>query len=300
MKKIIAIAALSCITLNATGCISPDVLLQANQIMQNAPTVSEVETTETVTEKETPKQEPVTVEDLIKNMDFFKSNCYYDLSLHIGREVLDGSKSLGETEIRYDITHIKYDNIVYGEGVFTIIDRYNIFGVTDEAKIKEYNVYNDDGTMYDITWVTGDDRWDVTKKNISESPINENDKFLVYEDSHFKDAYIEETDDFYIIKNVGVNSYIKDLIVQVNFCEYDECGEKIKIDTSIYFDKKTKEVKEIVAEINFALLNAYHWNNPSHLKYNGLYVKGLPSKIVVNNIKERTKEIPLPTNVELK
>lgn len=300
MKKIIAIAALSCITLNATGCISPDVLLQANQIMENAPTASEVQTTETVTEKETTKQEPVTVDSLVKNMDFFKSNCYYDLYLQIGAEVLDGGKSLGETEVQYNITNIKYDNIVYADAKMTLIDRYSIFGMTDDIKIKEYNVYNDDGTMYDITWVTGDDRWDVTKRSADDAQIKEHDNFLVYEDSHFKDAFIEETDEYYIIKNVGVNTYIKDLVVEMSFCDYSECGEKIKIDTSIYFDKKTKQVKEIVAEINFALLNSYHWEHIDHLNYDGYYVKGIPSKIVVNNIKERTKEIPLPTNVELK
>ncbi len=300
MKKIIAIAALSCVTLNATGCISPDVLLQANQIVQNAPTASEIQTTESVTEKETAKQEPVTIEDLVKNMDFFKSNCYYDLYLQIGAEVLDGGKSMGETEVQYNITNIKYDNIIYADAKLTLIDRYSIFGATNEIKIKEYNVYNDDGTMYDVTWVTGDDEWDVTKRKADDTQLKVHDNFLVYEDEHFKDAVIEETDEYYIIKNVGVNSYIKDLVVDVSFCDYAECGEKIKIDTSIYFDKNTKEVKEIVAEINFALLNSYHWDHIDHLDYDGYYVKGIPSKIVVNNIKERTKEIPLPTNVELR
>lgn len=37
-----------------------------------------------------------------------------------------------------------------------------------------------------------------------------------------------------------------------------------------------------------------------HDEYDGFYNKYLPAKVVVNNIKERTKEIPLPTGVELK
>ena len=298
MKKIIAIAALSCVALNASGCISPDVLLQANQIMQNAPTGAEEQTTETVTEKETPKPEPVTVDELVQKMDIFEGNCYYDLSFNIGYELSKDGTSIGEEEVRVDVTQIKYDKTVYSESKLTQIIRNEMFGRSDDIEIKVYNVTKDDGTVYEVFWTTGVDEWSVYK--INEEHISGNDNFLVYNENHFKDAYIEETDDCYIIKNVASNDYINELVTEMAFCGYEECSEKIKVTTSIYFDKRTKEVKEIVAEMNFALLNAHHWNIGMHYENMKYYEKYLPAKLVVNNIKERTKEIPLPTSVELK
>lgn len=300
MKRIIAISAFWCVAFSSVGCINPDVLIQAHQIMENAPTASQVQTVDAITEKETSKQETVTVDELVNRMDFFKNNCYYDFSIQFGYESLYDNVSYGELETRMTISHIKYDNIVFSDTTTAMIHRINRHENIEEKKIKEYNVFNDDGTMYYIVWNTGDDEWEVKKKSQDSLQISENDNYVIYDENHFKDAYIEETDEHYIIKNVGENAYVRDLAEGMFLCDYEECSQKIKITTSVYFEKNTKEIKEIVAEIDYSLLNAYHLDINMHGEYDGFYNKYLPAKVVVNNIKERTKEIPLPTGVELK
>ena len=300
MKRIIAISAFWCVAFSSVGCINPDVLIQAHQIMENAPTASQVQTADAITEKETSKQETVTVDELVKRMDFFKNNCYYDFSIQFGYESLSDNVSFGELETRMTISHIKYDNIVFSDTTTAMIHRINRHETIEEKKTKTYNVFNDDGTMYYIVWNTGDDDWEVKKKSQDSLQISENDNYVTYDENHFKDAYIEETDEHYIIKNVVENAYVREFAEGFVLCDYEECPKKIKITTSVYFEKSTKEIKEIVAEIDYSLLNEYHLDTNMHDEYDGIYSKYLPAKVVVNNIKERTKEIPLPTGVELK
>lgn len=246
MKRIIAISAFWCVAFSSVGCINPDVLIQAHQIMENAPTASQVQTADAITEKETSKQETVTVDELVKRMDFFKNNCYYDFSIQFGYESLYDNVSYGELETRMTISHIKYDNIVFSDTTTAMIHRINRHENIEEKKTKTYNVFNDDGTMYYIVWNTGDDDWEVKKKSQDSLQISENDNYVIYDENHFKDAYIEETDEHYIIKNVGENAYVRDLAEGMFLCDYEECSQKIKITTSVYFEKILKKLRKLL------------------------------------------------------